>query len=199
MKNITVIGVGYVGLVTGACFADLGNRVVCLDVNEERIADLQQGIMPIYRAGAGGDGAAQRERRPAVSSPRHMTDALNALKRRRTWCSSPWARPKAWMARPTCATCARWRRPSPRRWITRSSSSTRAPCRWARATGWPISSCSKQPHADPLQRGQQPRVPARGLGHQRFHEPRPRGARLARPRCGGEAWRSSICRCARRS
>lgn len=51
MKNITVIGVGYVGMITGACFADLGNRVCGLDINEERIANLNQGIMPIYEQG----------------------------------------------------------------------------------------------------------------------------------------------------
>ena len=51
MKNITVIGVGYVGLVTAACFADLGNRVVGLDTDEERIAGLQRGEMPIYESG----------------------------------------------------------------------------------------------------------------------------------------------------
>ncbi len=51
MKNIAVIGVGYVGLVTGTCFADLGNRVTCVDVDEERIANLKRGIMPIYEPG----------------------------------------------------------------------------------------------------------------------------------------------------
>ncbi len=51
MKNITVIGVGYVGMITGACFADLGNRVCGLDINEKRIADLNKGIMPIYEQG----------------------------------------------------------------------------------------------------------------------------------------------------
>jgi UDPglucose 6-dehydrogenase len=51
MKNITVIGVGYVGLVTGACFSDLGNRVMAMDINEERIANLKKGTMPIYEPG----------------------------------------------------------------------------------------------------------------------------------------------------
>lgn len=51
MKNITVIGVGYVGLVTGACFSDLGNRVVALDIDQERIDRLNNGVMPIYEPG----------------------------------------------------------------------------------------------------------------------------------------------------
>lgn len=51
MKQICVVGVGYVGLVTAACFADLGNRVVALDVDEKRIANLKNGIMPIYEPG----------------------------------------------------------------------------------------------------------------------------------------------------
>jgi len=51
MKTICVVGVGYVGLVTGTCFADLGNKVTALDINEERIANLNQGILPIYEPG----------------------------------------------------------------------------------------------------------------------------------------------------
>lgn len=51
MKNICVIGTGYVGLVTGTCFADLGNHVTAIDVNEEKIRDLNNGIMPIYEPG----------------------------------------------------------------------------------------------------------------------------------------------------
>lgn len=51
MKQICVIGVGYVGIVSGACFADLGNRVIALDIDEERVANLNKGIMPIYEPG----------------------------------------------------------------------------------------------------------------------------------------------------
>ncbi|MBA4420998.1 MAG: UDP-glucose 6-dehydrogenase [Anaerolinea sp.] len=51
MSNICVIGTGYVGLVTGTCFADLGNNVRCLDIDPERINKLNQNIMPIYEPG----------------------------------------------------------------------------------------------------------------------------------------------------
>lgn len=51
MSNICVIGTGYVGLVTGTCFADLGNNVRCLDIDPERINKLHQNIMPIYEPG----------------------------------------------------------------------------------------------------------------------------------------------------
>ena len=49
--NITVVGCGYVGLVSGACFANLGNQVLCVDIDEKKIALLKKGRLPIYEPG----------------------------------------------------------------------------------------------------------------------------------------------------
>jgi UDPglucose 6-dehydrogenase len=73
--RITIFGSGYVGLVTGACLADAGNTVVCVDVDARKIDMLRRGEIPIHEPG------------------------LDAHRRMR-------------MARPTCATCWRWRGPS---------------------------------------------------------------------------------------
>lgn len=51
MSQIAVIGTGYVGLVTGACFSDLGNNVRCVDISRERIEELNHGNMPIFEPG----------------------------------------------------------------------------------------------------------------------------------------------------
>ncbi len=51
METICVIGLGYVGLVVGACFANLGNRVVGVDIDAEKTVRLNRGILPIFEPG----------------------------------------------------------------------------------------------------------------------------------------------------
>ena len=49
--KICILGSGYVGLVSGACFSDLGNTVICVDINKKIIDKLNNGIIPIYEPG----------------------------------------------------------------------------------------------------------------------------------------------------
>ena len=50
--RVAMIGTGYVGLVSGACFADFGHEVVCVDKDEAKIEALKEGKMPIYEPGS---------------------------------------------------------------------------------------------------------------------------------------------------
>ena len=121
--KITVVGTGYVGLVTGACLAEMGNHVVCLDLDPGRIATLLRGELPIHEPGLldivlhntrSGRLAFTRDVDHAVAHGRVQFIAVGT--------------PADKMARPTCSMCLPQRAPLPNACRSPGSSSIRAPC-----------------------------------------------------------------------
>jgi len=74
--NVTVLGIGYVGLVTGTCLAEIGNDVVCFDVDEEKIDLLRTGQVPFQER----DLPELIRRNAAFSRLRFTTDAVDAVR-----------------------------------------------------------------------------------------------------------------------
>jgi UDP-glucose 6-dehydrogenase len=87
--KIAVIGTGYVGLVTGTCFADSGNDVTCVDIDRAKVERLSRGEIPIYEPGL-----------------EEMVRENQAAERLR--CSLPWARRRATTGRPIFRRCGPW-------------------------------------------------------------------------------------------
>lgn len=73
--NICVIGSGYVGLVTGSCFADLGNDVICVDNDKSKVAALKKGTIPIYEPGLG-ELVKRNVKEGRLSFTSHLRDAV---------------------------------------------------------------------------------------------------------------------------
>src|SRR4051794_1697914 len=76
--RIAIIGTGYVGLVTGACFAQAGHRVTCVDVDRTKVAALNKGKVPIYEPGLAEVIAEDRRRRTLGFSSNARATAANA-------------------------------------------------------------------------------------------------------------------------
>ena len=128
--KLTVIGTGYVGLVAGVCFAEVGNDVTCVDLDQNKINTLKQGDIPIYEPGL-------REilERVVRMGRLHFTTSTAEAIPVRMWLSSLSALLPMRTAAPICSTC--WPQPATLPGLRTATSwwSTRVRCPLARRTG----------------------------------------------------------------
>ena len=178
MSRIAIIGTGYVGLTTGACFAHLGHDVVCADVDADKVARLSAGRDPDRRARA----RPPRRRGPAVGAPARS-------------CSAPPTPSKdcdiAFLCVPDAAGRRRQRRPVLHRGRGRGRSRAAPALRERRrqqVDGPGRLGAGRRAGARPARRqGRvEPRVPARGLGGAGLPQARPHRRRQRRPGRGDQ-------------
>lgn len=100
--NIAIIGTGYVGLVSGTCFAEMGVDVTCVDVNREKINGLLEGNIPIYEPGL-----EEMVLRNSKEGRLHFTTDLASCLDNVDIVLAPWVRHRTRMVAPTCVMC--WR------------------------------------------------------------------------------------------
>ena len=108
--KIAVVGTGYVGLVVGACFAENGNDVLCVDNNAAKVRALKRGRIPIYEPGLE-ELVARNQREKRLS----FRPRLPGPSGHRTSSSLRSVRPRMETDRPTSSTCWKWRATSRRR------------------------------------------------------------------------------------
>ncbi len=97
--KISVIGTGYVGLVTGTCLAEVGNEVLCLDLDASKIATLNSGGIPIHEPGL-----LEMVQRNVAAGRLHFTTSVEESVALTPSSSSPSALRRTRMALPTCST-----------------------------------------------------------------------------------------------
>lgn len=94
--NIAIVGIGYVGLVTATCFAEMGVRVHCIDIDTARVEALREGIIPIYEPGL--ETMVSKNVSEGVSA---FIRGLMTVSVRSPWSSSQWVHPPMRRGMPT--------------------------------------------------------------------------------------------------
>ena len=170
--KIAVVGTGYVGLVTGTCFADSGNEVTCVDINKAKVDALNRGEIPIYEPGL----AELVEHNVEAKRLTFTTDLAAAVKPAEVVYLAVGTPQGADGGGESLGTLERRR-------IARS------PPAYGRSSGHEEHRAGRhlranhqhapRVHRPRLRRGEQPRVPQRGRRDRRLHEARSRGGRRA--------------------
>ena len=181
MKNIAVAGTGYVGLATGTCFADMGNKVTCIDISEEKIEMLRRGEVPIYEPGLS-ELIERNVRAGRLKFTTSYEEALSDADYVFICVGTP-----SGVDGEADLQYVRMAAESVAKTMTHPTIVINKSTVPVGTGDWVADIITRsQPDAHQLRRGQLPRIHPRRLGHLRLHEPGPRRAGQPRPGSGGE-------------